>query len=369
MPGPLSRLQVVEVGGIGPAPHAAMVLADLGADVVRVDRAGAPTFPFAPGAPNPLLRGRTLLSLDLKNVEEQRLLMQLIGVADVLIEGYRPGVAERLGIGPDACLEVNPRLIYTRVTGWGQSGPLAQRAGHDINYISLTGVLHAIGHAGARPAVPLNLIGDFGGGSMLALVGILAALYERERSGQGQVVDAAMLDGASLLAQMMWAYRSVGAWSDERADNLLDGGAPYYDTYECQDGRFVAIGAIEPRFFAELSEILELELPDSFVNTDRVGWPELRRQIENRIKTRSRDEWVEISAGRDACVTPILSFAEAIAHPQVTARETLIEVDGVTQPAPAPRFSRTPTDRPVPARDDDANARDIISRWSAAAVS
>jgi alpha-methylacyl-CoA racemase len=233
----------------------------------------------------------------------------------------------------------------------------------------LTGVLHAIGHAGARPAVPLNLIGDFGGGSMLALVGILAALYERERSGQGQVVDAAMLDGASLLAQMMWAYRSVGAWSDERADNLLDGGAPYYDTYECRDGRFVAIGAIEPQFFAELSEILELELPDSFVNTDRVGWPELRRQIENRIKTRSRDEWVEIFAGRDACVTPILSFAEAIAHPQVTARETLIEVDGVTQPAPAPRFSRTPTDRPVPARDDDANARDIISRWSAATVS
>jgi len=361
--GPLLGLRVIELGGIGPGPHAAMILADLGADVVRIDRPGAWGFPIPPGTRDPMLRGRRSVALNIKDEGQRQTLMELIGVAAVLIEGYRPGVAERLGIGPDQCAAANPGLVYARVTGWGQAGPLAGRAGHDINYISLTGALHAIGRPAERPPVPLNLVGDFGGGSMLALVGILSALFERQRSGRGQVVDAAMIDGATLLAQMMWSWRGVGAWSDERGLNLLDGGAPFYDTYECGDGRYIAIGALEPQFFAELVAGLELELPADFVHTDPDCWPELRTKIARRVASRTRDEWAKIFAGTDACVTPVLDFAEAPGHPHVAARRTLIEVDGIIQPAPAPRFSRTPASSPEPAPEPGAHTREVLAEW------
>ena len=361
--GPLKGLRVIELGGIGPGPHASMILADLGADVVRIDRPGAWSFPIPPAVRDPMLRGRRSVALNLKEESDRRTLMQLIGAADALVEGYRPGVAERLGVGPEECLAANPRLIYARVTGWGQDGPLADRAGHDINYISLTGGLHAIGRRGDRPIVPLNLIGDFGGGSMLVLVGILSALFERQRSGLGQVIDVAMIDGATLLAQMMWSWRAVGSWSDERGVNLLDGGAPFYDTYECSDGGYVAIGALEPQFFAELAAALKLDLPADFVHTDPNGWPELRNQIAQRIASRSRDEWARVFANTDACVTPVLDFAEASAHPHVAARSTLIEVDGIVQPAPAPRFSRTPADHPVPAPEPGSHTAEVIAEW------
>jgi alpha-methylacyl-CoA racemase len=360
MPGPLNGLRVIELAGIGPGPHAAMVLADLGADVVRIERRGT-----ASGASDALLRGRRSVSLDLKNASDRDSLLDLVAVADVLIEGYRPGVAERLGIGPAACESRNPRLVYARMTGWGQHGPLADRAGHDINYISLTGVLHAIGRRGERPVPPLNLVGDFGGGSMLVLVGILAALVERQRSGEGQVVDAAMIDGATLLAQMTWALRGIGVWSDERGVNPLDGGAPFYDTYECRDGRYVAVGAIEPKFFAALAAGLRLEFGPGFDHTDPANWPTLREQLEKTFRDRTRDEWAEIFAGTDACVTPVLTFGEAGTHPHVRQRSTLIEVDGVVQAAPAPRFSRTPAGRPASPADPGAHTAAVFAEWLA----
>jgi alpha-methylacyl-CoA racemase len=356
-------VRVVELGGIGPGPHAAMVLADLGADVVRVDRPNAFTFPVPAGVRDPMLRGRRSVAFDMKNDEERAQLLELIGVADVLIDPYRPGVAERLGIGPDECLTANPRLVYARMTGWGQDGPLAERAGHDINYISLTGGLHAIGRRGERPVPPLNLVGDFGGGSMLVLVGILASLVERQQSGRGQVVDAAMIDGATLLAQMMWSWRGVGVWSDERGVNLLDGGAPFYDTYECGDGRYVAVGALEPQFFAALITGLELDLPADLMHLEPANWPMLRDVFTARFKEKTRDEWATIFAGTDACVTPVLSFAEARQHPHVAARETLIDIDGSTQPAPAPRFSRTPPERPTAPPAPGADTAQVLAEW------
>ncbi|GAB3141390.1 alpha-methylacyl-CoA racemase [Amycolatopsis stemonae] len=336
MAGPLAGLRVVELAGIGPGPHAAMVLADLGADVTRVERSGSTDR-------DALLRGRRFVAADLKTAEGLERVQRLVEQADVLIEGYRPGVAERLGLGPDDCLARNPRLVYGRMTGWGQDGPLAQRAGHDLNYLGITGALHAIGRAGERPVPPLNLVGDFGGGSMLLLTGILAALWERERSGQGQVVDAAMVDGVSVLLQMMWAMRGRGEWSDERGTNLLDGGAPFYDTYECADGRYVAVGAIEPQFYAQLLAGLGLEadLPDRL---DRTGWPALRARFAEAFHSAPRDHWAKVFDGTDACVTPVLTFEEAREHPHLVARGTLTVVDGVPQAAPAPRFSRTVPD-------------------------
>ncbi len=363
MPGPLHGLRVVELAGLGPGPHAAMVLADLGADVVRVDRPGAGSLPIPPGRRDPMLRGRRSVVFDLKHDDEREQLRALIGVADVFIDPYRPGVTERLGIGPDECRAVNPRLVYARMTGWGQDGPLAARAGHDLNYISLTGALHAIGRAGERPVPPLNLVGDFGGGSMLLLLGVLAALFERQRSGQGQVVDAAMIDGASLLTEMMWALRGVGAWTDERGANLLDGGAPFYDTYECADGRYVAVAALEAQFFAALMHGLELEVPKGFDHLDPKTWPGLRARLSTAFGARSRDEWSAVFEGTDACVTPVLTFDEARTHPHVVARETLIEIDGITQPAPAPRFSRTPPDRPAPPPHAGADTADVLAEW------
>ena len=282
--GPLAGLRVIELGGIGPGPHAAMVLADLGADVVRIDRPGGDNLPLPPGYVDATLRGRRSMILDLKIPDDHAILLDLIGVADVLMEGYRPGVAERLGIGPDICRERNPRLVYARITGWGQDGPRATQAGHDINYLSLTGVLHSIGASGERPVPPLNLIGDFGGGSMLALVGILAALVERATSGVGQVVDAAIVDGTTLISQMIWSFRGAGAWSDDRGTNLLDGGAPFYDTYECADARYVAVGALEPDFFAQLCAILGLDFGTDYDHSDPVNWPDQRRRLTRNLR-------------------------------------------------------------------------------------
>ncbi|MFD5128896.1 CaiB/BaiF CoA transferase family protein [Streptomyces olindensis] len=364
MTGPLAGLRVVELAGIGPGPHAAMILADLGADVVRVERPQG-TLDLTGGEPDHLLRGRRSVAADLKTSEGRDLVLRLVARADVLIEGFRPGVAERLGVGPEDCHWVNSRLVYGRMTGWGQDGPMAQRAGHDINYISLTGALHAIGRAGERPVPPLNLVGDFGGGSMFLLTGILAALWERERSGEGQVVDAAMVDGTSVLLQMMWAMRARDTWSDERGTNLLDGGAPFYDTYTCQDGRHVAVGAIEPQFYQALLTGLGLD-PDTLpAQGDRSGWPVLRDRLAEAFRTRPRDEWAKVFADTDACVTPVLAPGEVPHHPHLTARGTLTEIGGVMQSSPAPRFSRTaprtPTAPPPPGQDTDS----VLTDWKA----
>ncbi len=364
MPGPLHGLRVVELAAIGPGPHAAMILGDLGADVVRVDRPVAGGFDLTGGKPDYLLRNRRSVTADLKAESGRELLLRLAARADVLLEGFRPGVAERLGVGPQQCHSVNPRLVYGRMTGWGQNGPMATRAGHDLNYISLTGALHAIGPADRPPAVPLNLVGDFGGGSMFLVLGVLAALWERQQSGQGQVVDAAMVDGASVLTQMMWAFRATGSWSDDREANLLDGGAPFYGTYACADGRWIAVAALEPQFYA-YSAGLGLdgeELPDQL---DRSGWPRLRARFTEVIASRPRDEWTEVFAGTDACVTPVLAFGEVSAHPHMAARRSVIPVDGIEQAAPAPRFSRTPAGRPaappVPGTDTEA----VLAEWDA----
>jgi alpha-methylacyl-CoA racemase len=362
MPGPLEGIRVVELAGIGPGPHAAMVLADLGADVVRVERPGAD--PDAP--PDYVLRGRRTVALDLKSAEGRDAVLGLVEVADVLVEGFRPGVTERLGIGPEDCAARNPRLVYGRMTGWGQFGTRAPRAGHDINYISLTGALGSIGAAGGKPTLPLNLVGDYGGGSLFLVIGILAALVERQRSGSGQVVDAAIVDGASMLMQTFWGLLGTGEWSAERGTNPLDSGAPYYDTYRTSDGLWLAIGPLEPQFYTLMLEGLGLDaaaLPDQF---DRERWPELRERIAEAVATRTRDEWTARFDGTDACVTPVLSLDEARGDDHLASRGTLIEIDGVTQAAPAPRFSRTASGVPTaPARPGETDVRDVLSEWGA----
>jgi len=334
--GPLRGVRVLELAGLGPAPHACMLLADLGASVLRIDRPGG-----GPGIGGTVIgRGRTSVALDLKSPDTVELVLRLVEGADVLIEGWRPGVAERLGLGPDACLVRNPRLVYGRMTGWGQDGPLAPRVGHDINYLSLTGALAAIGEPGRKPVPPLNLVADFGGGSLFLLLGVLAALVERAGSGSGQVVDAAMVDGVSSLQAMTYGMRAEGLWRDERGANLLDGGAPFYDTYECADGGHVAVGALEPAFWATLVATLGLaDLPEQY---ERSRWPELRARLAGEFASRTRDEWAAIFADVDACVTPVLTLGEAPDHPHLRARGTVVEVGGVPQPSPAPRFSRTP---------------------------
>jgi alpha-methylacyl-CoA racemase len=344
-------LRVVELAGIGPGPHAAMILADLGADVVRVERPTTATTPALqvgdPDLPDPLLRGRRRVVVDLKDPAGREAVLRLAERADVVLEGYRPGVAERLGIGPVDCHARNPRLVYGRVTGWGQDGPMAQRAGHDINYVSLTGALHAIG-PGDRPVPPLNLVGDLGGGSMLLLVGVLAALWEARSSGRGQVVDAAMVDGASLLMQMVWAFLGQGGWADAREANLLDGGTPYYGTYACADGRHVAVGPLEPRFYAAFLAGLGVDPATLPAQDDVTGWPTLRARFTAAFAARPRDEWVAAFDGTDACVTPVLALGEVADHPHLKARGTVVAPDGVPQAAPAPRFSRTPATLPGP---------------------
>ncbi|MET0821414.1 MAG: CaiB/BaiF CoA-transferase family protein [Aeromicrobium sp.] len=340
MPLPLSGLTVVELAGIGPGPHAAMMLADHGAEVVRVERPG-----FAGGASRRhTLRGRTLIVADLKDPADLATVRGLIDTADVLIEGFRPGVTERMGLGPQACLASNPRLVYARMTGWGQDGPSAPTAGHDINYLALTGVLHAVGPRDL-PVPPVNYVGDFGGGSMMLVTGILAALWSRERTGRGDVVDAAIVDGAAALAQHTLEMRADGLWtSDDRAANLLDGGAPFYRCYRCADGRFVAVGAIEPQFYRALIEGLGIDTSALPAQLDPAGWPTLISVLERTFLGRTRDEWAALFDGTDACVTPVLTFDEAPDHPHVAARGSLVRDgdDVVAGPAPRLRSSADP---------------------------
>jgi alpha-methylacyl-CoA racemase len=357
--GPLSGLRIIEMAGLGPAPFAGMLFSDLGADVIRIDRkasAASGGFDRVKEA-NFVDRGRRTLALDLKKPEAIETALELIANSDALIEGFRPGVMERLGLGPEPCLARNPRLVYGRVTGWGQSGPLAQTAGHDINYIALTGALHAIGGAEA-PLPPLNLIGDFGGGAMLLAFGVVCALLEARVSGRGQVVDAAMTDGAALLMAMIYGFKAAGRWRDERAANLLDGGAPFYGVYRCADGKFVAVGALEPQFHEAFIAGLGLD-PAAFADRwNPKSWQQMRARIEAAFLARPRDEWAAAFAASDACVTPILTMDEAPAHPHNLARATFVAGEGGTQPAPAPRFSRTPGEIAATAEGGEAILRE-----------
>jgi alpha-methylacyl-CoA racemase len=356
--GPLSGLQVVELAGIGPGPFCAMLLADLGARVLRVDRPGAPS---RQARQQLLNRGRQSVIVDLKRPEGTEVLLALVSRADVLLEGMRPGVTERLGIGPEECMGRNPGLVYARMTGWGQAGPLAATAGHDIDYIARTGALHMIGRAGGPPQVPLNLVGDFGGGGMLLAFGICAALWERQRSGLGQVIDAAVIDGTAALLAQAWGARAAGQWRDERGVNRLDTGLPWYDVFETRDGQWLAVGALEPRFWAEFTRILALaELPD---RDDPARREELRAVIAARFRERTRSEWEEAFAGSDACVAPVLSMTEATRDPHVTARQTYRDEDGVIQPAPAPRFSRTPGSLGQPPPLPGEHTREALAEW------
>ncbi|MGA7326203.1 MAG: CaiB/BaiF CoA-transferase family protein [Rhodomicrobium sp.] len=337
---PLTGIRVLEFAGLGPAPYGCMLLADLGADVLRIDRPGAPELFSVPIAPE--RRGRRSLLLDLKDPDAVALCLRVAEKADVLVEGFRPGVMERLGLGPDIALELNPRLIYARMTGWGQDGPLARTAGHDLTYLALTGALEAIGPAGALPPPPLNVIGDMGGGGAFLVIGILAALVERQRSGLGQVVDAAILDGTVSQLAVILGLRGGGLWDRPRGHNLLDGGAPFYRTYRCLDGKFVAVGALEPKFFRALIQGVGLD-PEKFVlrQYDRMQWQALHEEFEAIFATKTRDGWASLFQDSDACVAPILDFDEAARHPHNAGRSTFLETDGNLQPPPAPRFSRS----------------------------
>ncbi|MFI2374706.1 CaiB/BaiF CoA transferase family protein [Streptomyces sp. NPDC018964] len=359
--GPLDGVRVVELAGIGPGPFAAMLLADLGADVVRVDRPGGTALGIDP-ALDVTNRNKRSVIVDLKAPDGPARVLDLAGRADVLIEGYRPGVAERLGVGPGDCHARNPRLVYGRMTGWGQQGPLADRAGHDIAYIALTGTLGMIGAPDGPPAVPANLLGDYAGGSLYLVVGVLAALHHARATGTGQVVDAAIVDGAAHLSTMIHGMLAAGAWQDRRGANLLDGGCPYYGTYETADGGHMAVGALEPRFYAEFLSLLGLD-DQAGAHTDVTRWPELRARVTARFRTRTRDEWTARFDGSDACVAPVLSLREAPHHPHLAARSTFTDHAGITQPAPAPRFSATPTTvRTGPARPG-ADTDDVARDW------
>jgi alpha-methylacyl-CoA racemase len=341
--GPLSGVRVVELAGIGPGPVAAMLLADLGADVIRVDRASAVREGAASGGTDFSNRGKRSIAIDLKSEQGKEVVLRLAEKSDVLLEGFRPGVTERLGIGPDDCLARNPKLVYGRMTGWGQQGPLSHTAGHDVGYIAITGALHAIGRAGGPPQVPMNLLGDFAGGSMYLVVGVLSALLEAKTSGRGQVVDAAIVDGTAHLSTFIHAFLATGLWQDRRGVNMLDTGAPWYDVYETADGRHMAVGAIESQFYAEFLRRLGLDGEDLPDQNDQSAWPVLRERFAAVFKTRTRDEWTEVFVPSDACVAPVLSMTEAAEHPYNTARDVFPELAGHRQPAPAPRFSRTTT--------------------------
>jgi alpha-methylacyl-CoA racemase len=355
-------MTVIEIASLGPGPFCAMLLADMGASVVRVERLEAGSSGDPAAAPlRPMERGRASIGVDLKAPGGPGVVLRLIDSADVLLEGFRPGVMERLGLGPEPCLERNPGLVYGRVTGYGRSGPLAGDAGHDIDYLALSGALHPMGRPAEPPAPPLNLVADFGGGGMLLAVGVLAALLERSRSGQGQVVDAAMVDGAALLTTMLHGMLAEGTWTPERGANLLDGGAPFYDVYPAADGGLVAVGAIEPQFFARLAEIIGIDPGQAGSHFDPAGWPSLRRAMADAFKTRTRDEWAALFAGEDACAAPVLTPQEAPRHPQLRDRATFVEVGGVTQPAPAPRFSRTPLPVPAPPRHPGADTGIVLA--------
>jgi alpha-methylacyl-CoA racemase len=360
--GPLAGLRVVELASIGPGPMCCMLLADLGADVMRIDRLEASGLGVPMGARFDVnARGRRSLALDLKAAAGREAVLRLAETADVLVEGFRPGVTEKLGLGPADCQARNPRLVYGRMTGFGQQGPLAQAAGHDLNYIALSGALHAIGSAGGKPVPPLNLVGDYGGGALYLAFGILAAIFERQRSGRGQVVDAAMVDGAASLASIFYGLKAAGQWDGGRGENLLDGGAPFYDTYETADGQHVSIGALEPKFFAELAA--KLGLDERFVKRqyDRRLWPEMRSAIAARILEHTRDEWCTRLEGSDACFAPVLAFDEAPRHAHAQARAAFVEIDGVVQPAPAPRFDRTPAEVPRAAPEVGAHSAALLA--------
>ncbi len=344
MAGPLKGIRIIEIAGIGPGPFAAMLLADLGAEVIRVDRAAAVRGP-APDTPHydVSLRGRRNIAIDLKQPEGVATLLDLVASADAIIEGFRPGVMERLGIGPDECMARNPAIVFGRMTGWGQSGPYSHAAGHDINYISLAGALAHFGRAGEAPVPPLNMVGDFGGGGMFLALGVVAAILEAKQSGEGQVVDTAMVDGTAVLMSMFWAMSAIGAFDENaRGSNLLDTGAHFYDVYECADGEYISIGSIEPQFYAELLRLTGLEGDGQFSKQmDRAEWPELKRRISELFLTKSRPEWCDLMEGTDVCFAPVLTMSEAAEHPHNVERETFVEVEGIRQPAPAPRFSRT----------------------------
>jgi alpha-methylacyl-CoA racemase len=358
--GPLSGLKIVEVSGIGPGPFCGMMLADMGADVVCVDRAAKPLIDPATDCAR---RGKRSIVLDLKSPEGRETFFALVEKADALLEGFRPGVMEKAGLGPEECMALNPRLIYGRMTGWGQTGPLSQAAGHDINYISLTGSLHAIGRKGEKPVPPLNLVGDFGGGSMFLAFGIVCALLEAEKSGIGQVVDAAMTDGSALLMAMFHSFDAQKQWNPERGMNLLDGGAHFYDVYETSDGKFISIGSIEPQFYALLLEKAGLDTEEFADQHDIRLWPDFKRRLEAVFKTRSRDEWCELMEGTDVCFAPVLDLHEAPQHPHNRARETYIEIGGMTQPAPAPRFSRTKPEVRHPSHMPGADIDTVLKDW------
>ena len=362
--GPLQGLRIVEFAGIGPGPFCATLLADMGASVLRVDRL-SPSGLGLPSEPrfDPLGRGRRSVAVDLKHPDGVAFALDLAARADGLIEGFRPGVMERLGLGPEPCLARNPRLVYGRVTGWGQDGPMAQEAGHDINYIALSGTLACIGPAGGKPVPPLNLVGDFGGGAMFLAVGMLAALIEAGRSGQGQVVDAAMAEGAAYLSLPLFGWRGSGMWDRPRGENVLDGGCPWYDVYATADGRYVSVGAIETKFYANLLAVLGLDGEDLPAQHDRAGWPRLRERFASVFASRTRDEWCRRFEGHDACFAPVLDGDELADHPQHRARNAFVDVAGLVQPAPVPRFSRTPSDTPAPTRPPGDGGREALADW------
>ncbi|MDP3495367.1 MAG: CaiB/BaiF CoA-transferase family protein [Hyphomonadaceae bacterium] len=361
--GPLVGVKVVEFAGIGPGPFCGMLLADLGADVVRIDRAES----VGRAAPDIMNRGKRSVAVDLKRPEGVEAALSLIGQTDALIEGFRPGVMERLGVGPEVALKRNPRIVYGRMTGWGQTGPWSTMAGHDIDYIALTGALHTMGRAGEPPAPPLNLVGDYGGGALYLAFGILAGVIEAKSSGKGQVIDCAMIDGAASLMTMFYGMKAAGMWNANRDDNLLDGGAHFYDTYECADGQWLAIGAIEPQFHAVLVKGLGLPADVFPAQMSRAEWPEYSKRVADVVKTKSRDEWMKVFDGTDACVAPVLSMDEAPKHPHNAERKTFVEAFGAVQPGPAPRFSRTAgAVNGAPALAGQ-HSEDVLKSWGVAA--
>jgi alpha-methylacyl-CoA racemase len=362
--GPLSGIKIVELAGIGPGPFSAMLLADLGADIIRVDRAQQVN-PATWDRPNRDLmnRGRRSIGVDLKHPDGVETVLQLVERADALIEGFRPGVTDRLGIGPDVCLARNPKLVYGRMTGWGQEGPMAQAAGHDINYIALAGALAHFGRAGSKPTPPINLIGDFGGGGMFMALGIVSGVLEAQRSGKGQVLDVAMVDGTATLMSMIWGMSALGVWDEARGSNALDTGAPFYDTYETADGKFISLGSLEPQFYAELLERLGLTDAGLPAQMDRDGWPVQEERFTALFKTKTRDEWDEILRGTDACYAPVLTMSEAANDEHMRARGTFVEVDGITQPGPSPRFSRTPGEIQRSAPWPGQHTDEVVADW------
>ena len=359
--GPLTGIRVVEMAGIGPGPFTAMMLSDLGAEVIRVDRL---SHKGTGHRANVLNRGRKSIAVDLKNPRGVETTLRLIEQADVVLEGFRPGVMERLGLGPEECLSVNPRLIFGRMTGWGQTGPLSQAAGHDINYISIAGALGAMGYADRPPAPPLNLVGDFGGGAMYLLTGILAALVERATSGQGQIIDAAMTDGTASLLSPFFGLMAMNMWTTDRFSNRLDGGAFYYGSYECSDGKYISIGSLEPQFYALLLEKAEITDPEFQEQLDEAAWPAKREKLNQLFKTRTRQQWCDIMEGTDVCFAPVLDLKEAPVHPHNIDRKTFVELEGVVQPAPAPRFSRTQGEIQGPAAMAGEHTREVLSAWN-----